>query len=531
MNNSPFNQIAKLATDASGNTVLVGANGNITLNAHSIGNRVLLLGDSMTLAHNQVLASASASFSRTNNVTTVTFSGHALISKQLITVTGFSSVYGFNANRVEITWLTANTFSYPNSGNDIGVTAGTVSTSTNCITILDRTDNRGWINHANGKLNGGLQIINNAGVGGDTFAMMRARLATDVDAFDFDILALHGGFNGINAGNTAATEWADCKAIIDKYISLGKTVILVTVLPIGPSGSGSTKYADASFQTQLSELRRLQLNYSRPGLMVVDGYLDAVDPADAYGCSLANMTGDGTHPTAKLARLIGTRVYNAINGKQPFADLRPTSKADVYSAGTRPLVNQLLNAGWAGTGGTGTNYSSAALTYTTVPSGIAAQASGAGITGGTVTGVARSDSPTPFGYDMNVASVTTAGSGNILCNVTVPAGSFTTGDELVFIAEVTIAGDSGVVTGVYGQIVQHSSLGNGYDYGNAASGTAAQYGVADGTYLIVTPPMKVIAEMTSVECSAVVSVNGTGTITNIKLGRVAVYKNLFNSRS
>lgn len=514
---------AKLSTDSNGNTagILSGEGDVIKLNSHSTGNKLLLLGDSMTLAHNQTLAAASASFSRTNNVTTVSFTGHTLISGQLITVTGFSSAYGFNAQRVETTWISANAFSYPNPGPDIGATAGTNSTSTNPITLLDRTDNRGWWNHCNSKLNGGLQIINNAGVGGDTYAMMLARLSTDVDPFDFDILGLHGGYNGINTGNTAATEWASCKAIIDKYTGLGKTVVLCTVLPVGTSNA---KAANTAFQTELSELRRLQLNYSVPGLIVVDGYLDAIDPANANGCSLANMTGDGTHPTAKLARLIGTRVYNALLYKQPWPDIRAVSAADNYA--THSSSKQLLNAGWAATGGT---LAVGNLTGTTVPSGMKADYGGS-VTSGTVSGQARSDG---FGYDMQIANCVCGGAATPRMGaITIPAGSYAAGDEIVIACEVTISGDPGIVKGVYGSLQQvNSTEGSGYAYGNASSSTAADHGTADGTYLVITPPFKVISGTTALSYNCIVDVGAAGTITNMKFGRPAVYKNLFNPRS
>lgn len=523
-----------VAMDPAGGVIpraITGPNGEVSglqagsstfkINSHSIGNRCILLGDSMTLAHNQVLAAASATFSRTSNVATVSYTSHGLISGQLITVNGFASSYGFNANRVEVTWISANAFSYPNPGADIGATAGTVSTSTNPIVLLDRADNRGWVHHANSKLNGGLQIVNNAGVGGDTFAMMIARLATDVDAFDFDILFLHGGYNGLNDGNTAATEWASCKQIIDKYIGLGKTVVLVTVLPVGTSNANA---ANTTFQTRLSELRRLQLNYSRPGLITVDGYLDSIDPSNANGCSLANMTGDGTHPTAKLARLIGTRVYNAINGKQPFPDIRAVSAADNYA--THASSNQLLNAGWAGTGGTN---GSANFTYTSVPAGMKVDYGGS-ITSGTVTGAARSDG---FGYDANIASCVCGGAATPrVGSLTIPAGSYAVGDEIITVCEVTISGDPGNIKGVYAALQQnHTTQGNGYAYALASSSTAADFGVADGTYLLVTPPMKVITGVNYLAYNAIVDVGAAGTITNIKFGRLAVYKNILNNRS
>jgi lysophospholipase L1-like esterase len=528
-----------LSTDSNGNASGLIFGDNTSYFGKSIGTRAILLGDSMMLAHHKVLPSASASFSRTNNVATVAYTGHALVTGQLITVTGLSAS-GFNANRVEITRVDANSFTYPNVGANVGATAGSTSTSTNCITILDQTDNRGWVNHANSLLNGGIRIVNNSGVGGDTFAMMRSRLATDVDPYleDFDILFLHGGYNNIATGGATAstTAWADCKAIIDKYCNLNKTVVLTTVLPIGAdadvaSGSGNDTFdTDADFQRELLSLRKMQLDYVRSGLIVVDGYLDAIDPLDANGLSKPYMTGDGTHPTAKLARLIGTRIYNALSSRQTFPDLRAVSAADNYATSSTSL--QLLNAGWAATGGTWSGSAGTPFTQTACPNGFLATYSGT-LTSATTTAPARTDG---FGYDLLMESVVRGGAGNTVARFTVPAGSYADGDYIVGVCEVVVTGDPGNINGIYGQIVQTvTGPITGYAYGNAGSDSGAtgdeNYGLADGTYLIVTPPMKVQASVTVIYFDVIVASNAAGTITSLRFGRPAVYKNIYNNRA
>lgn len=529
---------AYLSTDSNNNTVLVGADGNI-LFGKTIGTRAILLGDSMMLSHHKNPPTSGASFARTSNVTTLTLTSHGLVTGQLITVTGFDeSTYGFNENRVEITRVDANSFTYPNAGADIGATAGTVSTSTNCLTILDQTDNRGWVNHANSMLNGGIRIVNNAGVGGDDFGEMRARLATDIDPYldDFDILFLHGGYNDLAASATAAHAWADCKAIIDKYCDLNKTVVLTTVLPIGAdadvySGSGNDTFdTDVTFQRELLSLRKYQLDYVRPGLIVIDAYLDAIDPLDANGLSKPYMTGDGTHPTAKLARLIGTRIYNALVNRQTWPDLRAVSAADNYAYSATSL--QLLNAGWAGTGGTWAGTAGSPFTQTACPAGFLATYTGT-LTSATTTAPARSDG---FGYDLLMETVVRGGAGNTMARFTVPAGSYAEGDYIVAVCEVVVAGDPGNINAVFGQIVQTvTGPITGYAYANAASDVSAggdeTYGNADGTYFIVTPPMKVQASVTSIYFDVGVSSNAAGTITSIRFGRPAVYKNIFNNRA
>lgn len=509
---------AMFYTDANGNITLLDPQGNgISLGGSVAGAKVLLLGDSMTQNNNQSLVAASATFSRINGVTNVAYTGHALISGQLISVGGFSASFGFNANRVEITRIDANNFTYANAGADIGATAGTNSSSTNPITVLDWGDSRSPFVHANTLLNGGLQLVNNAGIGGDTFGSMLSRLSTDVDAYEFDQLWLHGGYNALNSGVSAATEWANCKAIIDKYLALGKLVVLQTVLPVGP---GHSKQADAAFITSINELRKYQLEYQRNNLIVVDSFLDAIDPLSApAGLTKANMTGDTVHPAAKLMRAVGTRIKNAIVDKIIVPDLRAASNADNYAYNS--ASQQLLNAGWAATGGPapGTGITG------TSPPGMKADTGGT-ITA-TVTGTARADG---FGYDMVMTVATTSAGATPRCVMDIAAG-FVAGDKIVCVCEVTISGVGNVVRGVYGQLRQIYSGITGFAYSANASSTSALWGTGDGTYLLVTPPMKVQPGVTSLQFSALVSVDaisgGTGTIS---FGRPAVYKNLFNER-
>lgn len=68
----------------------------------------------------------TTSMVRTNNVTTVVKSGHGLNSGEYVKISGAVAA-GFNVDPVQITWIDANTFTYPNAGaNDTASTQGTV---------------------------------------------------------------------------------------------------------------------------------------------------------------------------------------------------------------------------------------------------------------------------------------------------------------------------------------------------------------------------------------------------------------------
>lgn len=517
--NAPFGYPVRFATDASNNiTGLVGPGGNVASTQKGVGHRCLLLGDSMTMAHNNTFSAGSLTFQRSSNVVEVSYTGHLLLTGERINVNGFSSTYGFNANNVAVTWLTANSFSYPSVGADTAAIAGTNSTSTNPITILGRKRDQGWMHHANHLLGGGLQIVQNLGVGSDTVAMMRARL-NEVDAYldDFDILCLHGGYNSANNGTSAADTWADMKFIIDKYLGLGKTVLLFTAFPVG---SGST----AAIRERLIDLRKYQLAYSRPGLIVVDGYLDAIDPSSASGYAKANMTGDGVHPSAKLARLVGQRAATALSAVVNVPTRLATSAADNYA--TSSTSRQCLNACWSGTGGTTTTFGG------TAPSGSLVDRTSANLSSATVTAPARADG---FGYDVLVESLVSSGAGELVIRFTLPAGSYAAGDILNASAEVTITGGDTHVYGVYAQMVQAvSGMGSGYAYDCSPSANnteQAYYGGADTTAEVVTTgDMVVVAGVTSIYFDVRVACSTTGgTLDSVRVGRPAVYKNTYNT--
>jgi hypothetical protein len=75
--------------------------------------------------------SQTASYARTGNVATiVTVTPHRLITGSIVTVSGFTSGAGilFNEEEVEVTVVDATTFTYPNVGTNISVTADTTGT-------------------------------------------------------------------------------------------------------------------------------------------------------------------------------------------------------------------------------------------------------------------------------------------------------------------------------------------------------------------------------------------------------------------
>jgi lysophospholipase L1-like esterase len=524
-NNNPVD-VVRAQTNADGSTSLVGSEGIIPTSKTTIGAKVLLLGDSMMQNNHQTMAPANPanlSFTASGGVATLTVTGgHYLISNQLITVSGFSGAAAIlNANQAPVTWVSSTILTYPISSTaTLGATLGSASASTNPVTILDWGHAQGFYGYTNGLLLGGLQLVNNAGVGGNTSANMLARLATDVDPYAFDQLWLNGGYNGINPGGgdlSAAAEWASQKTIIDTYADKGKLVVLWGTLPVA---SGYTGYPNTTMQNRILELRRLQMSYKRDNFIYVDWFLDAIDPLSTDQSAATGMLQDGIHPSAKLAKLGATRAYNLLNSHVPTVDLRAASATDNYAKNT--ASTQLIAVGWANTGGT---LAGGLSGLGTAPAGFTVGATNS--SGATVTAPARSDG---FGYNALVTANAFSSTGSIYVDITIPTAGVAVGDDLVGVIEVVIDDSNGIVTGAYCQIKQsHATEGNGFVYsGNTA--THALLGTTTGTFLLITPPMQVISGVTSLSFAALVYCS-TGTLTSVAFGRPAVYKNAFESRA
>jgi lysophospholipase L1-like esterase len=82
-----------------------------------------------------------------------------------------------------------------------------------------------------------LKLVNNAGVPGNTTAQMRARMDSDVYAYNPDVLFVLGGTNDLGMGVSASATIANLRAIVVGAKAHKITVILLTIPPESYSGS------------------------------------------------------------------------------------------------------------------------------------------------------------------------------------------------------------------------------------------------------------------------------------------------------
>ena len=132
----------------------------------------------------------------------------------------------------------------------------------------------------------------NLGVTGAKTDVMVGFWGTRGESVGADILVLNGGVNDISQGVSAATAWTSLKAIIDRAVSLGVTVVVGTVTPFKYDGGSWT----AEYQTQLESLNTTIAGYCNgTTIRCVDMNAALRDPADDEQF-LAAYTDDGLHP-------------------------------------------------------------------------------------------------------------------------------------------------------------------------------------------------------------------------------------------
>lgn len=105
------------------------------------------------------------------------------------------------------------------------------STGNPYIVYNHRTTARCWAAHLNSRLDGRYQIINNAGIGGNTGAMMLARIQTDVLDFMPAEVWLNHGTNDVYAANLTVQQIIDTDKLIYDRLTTAGIIVRETSIP------------------------------------------------------------------------------------------------------------------------------------------------------------------------------------------------------------------------------------------------------------------------------------------------------------
>lgn len=216
----------------------------------------------------------------------------------------------------------------------------------------------------------------NAGVGGDTSALLLARYQTDVINKLPNIVSIFIGTNDVRGGDstTAAAYITNINAMIAMNRTIGAETWLHTIPPRNTDGTGLVDFTanERLIRSDCNNRLRDLKQYSDIVIIEHDGQCDP-----ATGSAKAGTTREGLHPTTQTAWQYADDMITALGMNLPppmvgfFND-----KYNIYNATYNPNGNLLANPILAGTGGT----ASTGVTGSIADDCIAARSTGSTIT-------------------------------------------------------------------------------------------------------------------------------------------------------
>jgi len=194
-------------------------------------------------------------------------------------------------------------------------------TALNTNPLNDCPDVVGYFTHARMAL-GSVRLLNNAGIGGNTTAMMLARIDAAVIAYAPGWCIVQGGGNDVGQGVTAETITSNLTAI---YTALSAAAIRIVACTITPTTSADTADKRAALYAVNTWIRDYAMK--NPNVVLCDWFNAIADPDT--GGPATGMTSDGAHPSMLGAARMGKVLYDALAPYVPFTiDLLPMSNAE-----------------------------------------------------------------------------------------------------------------------------------------------------------------------------------------------------------
>jgi lysophospholipase L1-like esterase len=181
--------------------------------------------------------------------------------------------------------------------------------------------NIGYFTWVNALLQGRFRVINYAGVGGQTTTQIKARVASDVIAYNPQWCIVMGGANDIASDVDADVAFGNLTDICDDLVAAGIKVILSTVTP-------STSYNTSQRKAEYASLNAQIAGYAATDVTIVDMGSSYQDPGDTSQ-PISGATYDGVHPSALGAYLMAANLVIDFDGS---AIALPTLFADNHDA-------------------------------------------------------------------------------------------------------------------------------------------------------------------------------------------------------
>lgn len=169
-----------------------------------------------------------------------------------------------------------------------------------------------WITLSAG---GRLRVIQNSGIPGNTTAQMLARIEPDVLALNPSVCIVMGGTNDVAQSVPLATYIDNMTEIMDRLQAAGIRPVVLTIPPRALSRSLISQYN--AWLTAWCAGR---------GIPIIDTFTPAFDPAT--GGIISTFDSDGTHFNQSGYRMLGQKVWDAIESLFPNAALAPATAND-----------------------------------------------------------------------------------------------------------------------------------------------------------------------------------------------------------
>lgn len=240
--------------------------------------------------------------------------------------------------------------------------------------IYGISNDTGWWNYAEGELAAlgyPVQVVRNAGDGGDTLAQIRARIASEIAPYaqPGDLVVFMGGVNGAGTGSDDSLDESTADAvvsqlglIIDDLLALGVTVCASTITQAQASGYWATSAATAIANTKAANGYIRGRAQSEARMRCFDSYAALGGGDYAAG----DVDSAGIHLLPSGAEKVGQRfVDDCIGVFRKGSFRRVLSAADAYvdSSSWNLLVNPAFTGatgttaptGWTASLGAGTN--------------------------------------------------------------------------------------------------------------------------------------------------------------------------------
>ena len=196
------------------------------------------------------------------------------------------------------------------------------------------TPSTGYFNWANMKMKRKFQIINYAGIAGETTTQIALRFQANVLALSPGWVAIQGGINDANASVSSDTIYSNLTAMYDSALAAGIRVIAFTI-PVMPVLNTQAKLNIVNdTNTRLKQYVRGKSN-----IILIDWNIAFVDTTT--GIIQTQFTYDNTHFSLLADAIAGDLIAEKLDVLIPDVDMLPDSANDIYANNTGSAYTNL----------------------------------------------------------------------------------------------------------------------------------------------------------------------------------------------